>query len=83
MPENLIVKFGANKYPRVKAIFKDKIESHISVKSRGDKCYIIVSGSTRKKLGLQITELIQIYLEKEESTYGMPTSDELEKILIH
>ena len=66
MPENLIAKFGTNKCLIVKAVSNDKIKYYLSVKSRGDKCYLIVSGSIGIKLGLQIAELIQIYLKKKK-----------------
>ncbi|MFT6442446.1 MAG: hypothetical protein ACJASM_001992 [Salibacteraceae bacterium] len=71
IPENLIAKFGTNKCPIVKAVFNDKIELHISVKSRVNERYILVNGSILKRIELKIAKLINIHLAKEESTYEM------------
>ena len=81
IPEWLIPEFGAVKSPRVKVVFNNKLESHISVKVRGHERYIIVNSTIRKKLGLQLGELIDIHLKNEESKYGMPMPDELGEML--
>ncbi|MDA9938076.1 YdeI/OmpD-associated family protein [Salibacteraceae bacterium] len=81
VPEQFIIEFGDEKSPRVKALFNQKHESHISVKCRNEERYIVINKTIRKKLNLQLGDLVDIKLEKEVSEYGMPMPEELDEML--
>lgn len=81
IPDICIKEMGTDKSPRVKVIFNKKVEAHISVKSKGEDRYLVLNSSLRKKLGLQLGEIVDIEVEKENSKYGMPMPEELAVML--
>lgn len=47
----------------------------------GDFFYIMINKDRRTKLGLEVGDLVEIELEKDESKYGMPMPEELQEVL--
>lgn len=55
---------------------------HAGVVALGNsKGYITVKTAILKKNGLQVGDFVQVYLEKDESEFGMEFSDELKEVL--
>ncbi len=47
----------------------------------GDVFYIMVNKQRRTELGLEVGQMVDIILEKDESKYGMPMPEELQEVL--
>ena len=47
----------------------------------GDIFYIMVNKQRRTELGLEVGDIVDVELEKDESKYGMPMPNELEEVL--
>ena len=47
----------------------------------GDIFYIMVNKHRRAELGLEVGQMVDIVLEKDESKYGMPMPEELEEVM--
>ncbi|QYO66501.1 DUF1905 domain-containing protein [Leptolyngbya sp. 7M] len=47
----------------------------------GDIFYIMVNKQRRAALGLEVGQMVDIVLEKDESKYGMPMPEELQEVL--
>lgn len=47
----------------------------------GDIFYIMVNKQRRAELGLEVGQMVDIVLEKDESKYGMPMPEELQEVL--
>lgn len=81
IPKELISELGTTKNPRVKATYNDKVDSHVSVKSKKDVRYLVINSELRKKLKLVVGEKVHVKLELETSEYGMPMPEELALML--
>jgi len=82
IPVDLIPELGSAKSPRVKATYNQKLESHVSVKSKGDVRFLVINSEIRKKLNLVEGEKVDVKVEPETSEYGMPMPEELALMLV-
>jgi hypothetical protein len=81
IPEKLIPALGDERNPRVKVTYNDRIESHVSVKSKGPERYLVLNKEVRSKLGLVLGQEVSVRIEEETSKYGMPIPEEFEEVL--
>ena len=81
IPESLTPELGEKKSPRVKVTYNQKMESHVSVKSKGDVRYLVLNSKIRTKLKLTEGELVDVKIELETSKYGVPMPKEFSLML--
>jgi len=81
IPEKLIPELGKEKSPRVKVTYNQKMDSHVSVKSKAELRYLVINSEIRKKLKLVEEELVEVKIVLETSKYGVPMPEEFELML--
>jgi hypothetical protein len=79
---SIVEKFGfEGKSKRVLCSIKGTEAFPCALMPWGEFFYIMVNKDRRTKLGLEVGEMVEIELEKDESKYGMPMPEELQEVL--
>jgi hypothetical protein len=82
VPENIAEKFIDKEDRRVVCVANGQLKFHSAILSDGAGGKVITFNQSRvKKLGLPTGEEFQIEMEKDNSNYGMPISEELLEVL--
>lgn len=67
---------------RVICTLNDQVKKHCALMPRGDGShYILINKQELKQLGLVLNEKVNVSLEPDNSTYGMPMDDEFRAVL--
>jgi len=80
VPDKVYQDFNKAAVTRVIVRYGDQVERPAAFMGKGDgSFYFIINTSEAKKLNLQIGDVVQVEIEKDDSTYGMPMPDEMQE----
>lgn len=77
----ITAKMSSDRHKRVKCTINNAVLIHSALMPMEDGSYIMVNQKVRHKLGLKLGDNVEITLEKETSTYGMPMPESLMVLL--
>lgn len=82
VPADVAEKFIEGDNRRVICTLEGKIKFNCALMHDGAGAYFInLNKARRQKLGLVLEQVVRASLEKDNSTYGMPMSEELQEVL--
>jgi hypothetical protein len=82
IPKDAVDKFAfTGKSKRVICSIKGSEPFQCALMPWGGIFYIIVNKKRRTELGLELGQMVDVVLEKDESKYGMPMPDEFKEVL--
>lgn len=82
IPEAIYQEFSKGKDRRVICLFNGKEKTHCAVMPSPEGPFIMINQALVKKLKLQVGTIVRLSIEKDNSEYGMPVSEEFELIIL-
>lgn len=81
IPDEVAQQYIEGKDRRIVCTLNDKEKIHCALMPSPKGYFILIKQALKKKLGIQLNEIIELTIEKDRSKYGMPMAEEFKVCL--